>query len=95
MVFLIYLYQYCAAVFSPDSKTIETLQKYCNDEVVIVYTEIERCMISKVNFRERSMGKKYLDMVAYLFEFSYDVSLCSRNNISDSPGFKGCGLFSG
>ncbi len=90
-----YLQQYCAAAFSPDSTTIETLQKDYHRGGVFVYTEIERFMIGKVNFRGRSLGEKYLDMVAYLFKIAYDVSLSPRNNVSNSPGFEGCGLFGG
>ncbi len=72
-----YLQQYCAAAFSPDPNTIETIQKDHNDGGVFVYTMIERCMNGKVNFRERSIGEKYLDMVAYFFENAYNISLFS------------------
>jgi hypothetical protein len=39
------------------------------------------------------MGKqKYMQMAAYLFELGYELALACRDNVSDSPGFEGCGL---
>ena len=35
---------------------------------------------------------KFMQMIAYLFEFSYDLALCRKHNVSDSPEFEGCGL---
>jgi hypothetical protein len=31
-------------------------------------------------------------MAAYLFELGYELALARRDNVSDSPGFEGCGL---
>jgi len=33
-----------------------------------------------------------MQMAAYLFELGYEFALARRDNVSDSPGFEGCGL---
>lgn len=33
-----------------------------------------------------------MQMAAYLFELGYELALARRDNVSDSPGFEGCGL---
>ena len=47
----------------------------------------------KVNFHGRTNSKKFLEMVAYLFELGYDLAISKRHNVLKSPGFEGCGLF--
>ena len=46
------------------------------------------------NFSGKSGDFKFMHMVAYLFELGYDVALSIKNNVSESPGFKGWGLIS-
>ncbi len=39
------------------------------------------------------MGEQnYMQMAAYLFELGYKLASARRDNVSDSPGFEGCGL---
>ena len=39
------------------------------------------------------MGEQnYMQMAAYLFELGYKLALACRDNVSNSPGFEGCGL---
>ena len=33
-----------------------------------------------------------MQMIAYLFELGYDLALSRSHNVSQSPGFEGCGL---
>ena len=33
-----------------------------------------------------------MQMIAYLFELGYDLALGRSHNVSQSPGFEGCGL---
>ncbi len=35
---------------------------------------------------------KFMEMAAYLFEIGYNLAISLSNNVSDSPGLKGCGL---
>jgi hypothetical protein len=36
--------------------------------------------------------QKYMQMAAYLFELGYELALALKDDISDSPEFKSCGL---
>ena len=40
----------------------------------------------------KSGEQKYMQMAAYLFELGYDLALAKIDNVSESPGFEGCGL---
>jgi hypothetical protein len=56
------------------------------------HTEDEAKWIESRNFSGKSKEDKYMQMAAYLFELGYDLALAPNNNVSDSPGFEGCGL---
>ena len=59
---------------------------------LLIFTEEEEKWISALNFRGKTGEKKYMQMAAYLFELGYELALARRDNVSDSPGFEGCGL---
>ena len=59
---------------------------------LLIFTEEEEKWISALNFRGKTGGEKYIQMAAYLFELGYELALARRDNVSDSPGFEGCGL---
>lgn len=80
---------YVGAGFS-DSLQPGTLSQKENG--IFSYTNEEIEWISALNFRGKSGEQKYMQMVAYLFELGYDLALAPRDNVSDSPGFEGCGL---
>ena len=46
----------------------------------------------RTNFSGKLGNRKYFDMVAYLMEIGYDLGLDREHNVSESPGFEGCGL---
>ncbi len=57
------------------------------------FTKDEKDLVRKVNFHGRTNSKKFLEMVAYLFELGYDLAISKRHNVLNSPGFEGCSLF--
>jgi hypothetical protein len=59
---------------------------------LFLYTNEEKQRISSVNFSGKSGEQKYMTMIAYLFELGYDLAISPRRNVSNSPGFEGCGL---
>ena len=52
----------------------------------------EKERIRRTKFNGKSEDKKFMQMVAYLFELGYDLALSRIHNVSQSPGFEGCGL---
>jgi hypothetical protein len=86
--------------------TFESLQAYVG--VCFTYENIPGCFsgkhgllehtaeeeewISNINFLGKSGEQKYMQMAAYLFELGYDLALAKIDNVSESPGFEGCGL---
>ena len=59
---------------------------------LLVFTEEEEKWISALNFRGKTSKQKYMHLAAYLFELGYKLALACRDNVSNSPGFEGCGL---
>jgi len=59
---------------------------------LFLYTNEEKRRISSVNFSGKIGEKKYMQMIAYLFELGYDLAISPKRNVSKSPGFEGCGL---
>ena len=59
---------------------------------MFLYTKEEIESIRSVNFCGRSKDENLLEMVGYLFELGYDLALSHKCNVSESPGFEGCGL---
>ena len=53
----------------------------------IYITKIKTIMSTKAYFANfLFINFVKLDMVSYLVEIAYDVAICPRDNISDSPG---------
>ena len=46
--------------------------------------------------KELKAVQKFQEVIAYLFEFGYDLALSPENNVSRSPGFESIiGIFGG
>lgn len=88
-----YLDQFIGCAFSPANELISNFDKDYEEGGLLFYTDEEKTLICKVNFKSRLDKEKTSEMVAYLFEIAYDVAMCPMNNVSQSPGFEGCGLF--
>jgi len=83
-----YLTPFIAAYFTNDAASRTDF----SNSGLFLYTNEEKRRISSVNFSGKSGEKKYLQMIAYLFELGYDLAISPRCNVSKSPGFEGCGL---
>ena len=61
------------------------------------WTDADLTRINSVGFRCASnQQERQLEMLAYLFELTYDLMLSNRDNVSRSPGFETCiGVFGG
>ena len=86
------LQQFVGAGFQPMANVMAICQKDCSDGGVFLFTKDEVESIRRVNFRGRSKEENCMEMVGYLFELGYDLALSRKYNVSQSPGFEGCGL---
>ncbi len=59
---------------------------------ILMYTREEEKWISNLNFWGKTGDQKYMQMAAYLYERGYKLALAHRDDVSDSHGFKSCGL---
>ena len=57
-----------------------------------MYMREEEKWISNLNFRGKTGDQKYMQMGAYHFELGYELAMARKDDLSDSPGFKSCGL---
>jgi hypothetical protein len=65
---------------------------FSGEHGLLEHTAEEEEWISNINFQGKSGEQKYMQMAAYLFELGYDLALAKIDNVSESPGFEGCGL---
>ena len=55
--------------------------------ILIINSEYQRCIKSLLK-KELPSIQKHQEIIAYLFEFGYDLAISSENNFSQSPGFE-------
>ena len=86
--------QYVGASFDSvtNNSVVANFGKTYEDGGIFFFTPKENKKILNVNFKGHSGCEKYLDMIAYLFELGYDISINPSKNDSDSPGFESGGL---
>ena len=87
-----HLRPYVGASFGDDTRTLEMMSKDVAEGGTFLYSKEEKERIRRTNFNGKSEGKKIMQMIAYLFELGYDLALSRIHNVSQSPGFEGCGL---
>ena len=80
------------ASFGDDARTLEMMRKDVAEGGLFLYSKEEKEHIRRTKFNGKSEDKKFMQMVAYLFELGYDLALSRIHNVSQSPGFEGCGL---
>ena len=59
---------------------------------LLSYTDEEVAWINQLHCHGKTVNEKYMQMAAYLFELGYDLAMSRIHNVSNSPGFEGCGL---
>ena len=84
------LRQYIALGFDPSKDDIvQFLTNDMSSNGLLSFDKEDEKNISKVNFRNaHTMEQKKIEMVAYLIEIVYDISICPADNISVSPGYE-------
>jgi len=60
-----------------------------SDDSLFVWSEQNIAELSK---KDGDMKRKQLNVIAYLWEFCYDLLLATDENVSVSPGFEAFGL---
>jgi hypothetical protein len=65
---------------------------FSSSDGLLEHKKEEAEWINKLNFTGKSGEQKYKQMADYLFELGYDLALAPLDNVSQSPGFEGCGL---
>lgn len=59
---------------------------------LLIQEEDEVEWIKNLKLHGKQLNGKYQQMIAYLFELGYDLAISKVHNVSNSPGFEGCGL---
>eukprot|EP00957_Ditylum_brightwellii_P010510 796662-Ditylum_brightwellii.AAC.1 len=72
------------------SSATNLLNKDISEGGLIIYDKREKELVSKINFRGQNKKEKYIEMVAYHFEFVFDLCIAACNNVSENPGFETC-----
>ena len=67
-------------------------KNYDDEGGIFFYTADEKKSVLGTKFPGKDGNRKFMDMVAYLFELGYDLALSRSNNVSKSPGFEACGM---
>jgi len=89
-----YLTAVVAVSFKGDDSSLATsfAKDFSEDGGIFFYTADEKAAVRRTHFSGKVGDFKFMDMISYLFELGYDLALSPANNVSDSPGFEGCGL---
>ena len=87
-----YLDVFVGVGFSKELASTDLFSKDYDDGGVFIYTKEQKTAIRRTKFNGKKGEMKFMQMIAYLFELSYDLALSRKHNVSDSPGFEGCGL---
>ena len=82
--------QYVACGFDQsDSNIVNLMYDNFSEGGIFFFDAIDRKNINKINIRAARDGKvKTIEMVTYLLELVYDISIAPNDNISSSPGFE-------
>ena len=79
--------QYVALGYNPNNNNVcETLIRDISDGGIFSFDKIDKINIEKINFcGHNNLQTKILEMVSYIIEIGYNIAICPRDNISDSP----------
>jgi hypothetical protein len=91
-----HLTQVIAAGFDPTSEPAMHVNKDCKEGGLLIMTKDDQRWITLCLKKELTVVQKFQEVIAYLFEFGYDLALSPENNVSQSPGFESIlGIFGG
>ena len=84
------------AGFNPKSHDAKLVDKDWKEGGLLIMSEDDKKYIKKSMDKDLASIQKFQDIVAYQFEFGYDLALSPEMNVSQSPGFESVlGVFGG
>jgi hypothetical protein len=91
-----HLTQVIAAGFDPSSEPAKIQDKdHTSGGLLIINAEDQHRIKSSLK-KDLNSVQKHQEIIAYLFEFGYDLAISPENNVSRSPGFETVlGVFGG
>ena len=91
-----HLTQIIGAGFDPASEPAMEVIKNYNEGGLLIMSKDDERQIKLYPKKELTAVQKFQEVIAYLFEFGYDLALSPENNVSRSPGFESIlGIFGG
>ncbi len=91
-----HLTQIIGAGFNPVSKPAMQVNKNYNEGGLLIMSKDDERRIKSCLKKEFIAVQKFQEVIAYLFEFGYDLALSPENNVSRSPRFESIlGIFRG
>jgi len=84
------------AGFNPKSDNAKLVDKDWKEGGLLIMSNDDKKHIKKSMDKDLASIQKFQDIVAYQFEFGYDLALSPEMNVSQSPGFESVlGVFGG
>ena len=94
--FFKHLTQIIGAGFDPASEPAMHVGKNYKEGGLLIMSKDDQQRIKSCLKKELKAVQKFQEVIAYLFEFGYDLALSPENNVSRSPGFESIiGIFGG
>jgi len=91
-----HLTQIIGAGFDPASEPAMEVIKNYNEGGLLIMSKDDERQIKLYPKKELTAVQKFQEVIVYLFEFGYDLTLSPENNVSLSPGFESIlGIFGG
>ena len=91
-----HLTQIIGAGFDPASEPAMHVGKNYKEGGLLIMSKDDQQRIKSCLKKELKAVQKFQEVIAYLFEFGYDLALSPENNVSRSPGFESIiGIFGG
>ncbi len=80
-----HLTQFIAAGFNPASSPAMQVNKDYKEGGLLIMCKDDKLWITSCLKKELKVMQKFQEVIAYLFEFGYDLALSPENNVSRSP----------
>ncbi len=83
-----HLTQIIAVGFDPASEPATQVDKNYDEGRLLIMSKDDERRVKSCLKKELTAVQKFQEVIAYLFEFGYDIALSPENNVSHSPGFE-------
>jgi hypothetical protein len=74
--------QVIAAGFDPTSEAASQVNKDCKEGELSIMSKDDQCWILSCLKKELTAVQKFQEVIAYTFEFRYNLALSPENNVS-------------